>query len=174
MPYLRDTLESIERQTYPNWEVMAWDNGSADGSVGELRAWIPTRLPGRVVTDRPLGLGDCLAEMVAQSKTELCARIDADDVNMPDRLERQVAFLVAHPEIAAVGSQIDRLDDQGRLACVGGPQMARRTGLDADVVRSAGHDPAQRARQVGESALANIAVADEMIHRAAEQTPGRI
>ncbi len=52
--------------------------------------------------------------------------------------------------------------------------MARRARLDADVVRPAGHDPRQRARQVGEAALADVAVADEMIDRAAEQMPGRM
>ena len=52
--------------------------------------------------------------------------------------------------------------------------MPRRAGLDADVVRSAGHDPRQRARQVGEAALADVAVADEMVDRAAEQMSGRM
>ncbi len=113
MPYLTATLESIESQTYTNWEILAWDNGSTDGTAGELRAWIPSRLPGTVVTGQPLGLGECLAEMVRRCATEFCARIDADDINVPDRLERQVAFLVAHPEIAAVGGQINRLDDEG-------------------------------------------------------------
>ena len=113
MPYLPETLASIEAQTYHDWEVLAWDNGSTDETVKELHSWIPSRLPGRVITGQPLSLGNSLASMVKECKTELCARIDADDVNVPERLEQQVAFLIAYPEVAVVGSQINRLDEHG-------------------------------------------------------------
>ena len=113
MPYLPETLASIEKQTYSNWEVLAWDNGSTDGTIAELQRWIPHRLPGRIVTDQPLSLGNALAEMVRQAKTELCARIDADDVNAPQRLEKQVEFLKHHPRIAVLGTQVNRIDSQG-------------------------------------------------------------
>lgn len=113
MPYLTETLASIESQTYPHWQILAWDNGSTDGTVEELHRWIPARLPGTVVTDRPLSLGNCLAAMVQHSTTEFCARIDADDINLPNRLEKQVEFLQQHPEIAVVGSQVNRIDEHG-------------------------------------------------------------
>ena len=73
MPFLPETLASIEAQTYQDWEVLAWDNGSTDGTIQELKRWIPSRLPGRVVTDCPLGLGLSLAQMVLRADTELCA-----------------------------------------------------------------------------------------------------
>ena len=114
MPFLPETLASIEAQTYQDWEILAWDNGSTDGTLQELKRWIPSRLPGRIVTDCPLGLGLSLAQMVLCSSTELCARIDADDINMPDRLERQVAFLRENPQIAVVGSQQELIDQAGQ------------------------------------------------------------
>ncbi|HEY9727802.1 MAG TPA: glycosyltransferase [Chroococcales cyanobacterium] len=113
MPYLPETLASIEAQTYPNWEVLAWDNGSTDGTVEELHKWIPSRLPGRVITGQPLGLGGCRAAMVEQCETEFCAIIDADDINVPERLEKQVAFLLAHPDVAVVGSKMYCVDRHG-------------------------------------------------------------
>jgi acetyltransferase-like isoleucine patch superfamily enzyme len=113
MPYLIETLASIEAQTYQNWEVLVWDNGSTDGTLEELERWIPSRLPGKVITGNPYGVGGSLARMVEECKTELCARIDADDINLLTRLEQQVSFLVAHPEIAAVGSQMNFIDNQG-------------------------------------------------------------
>ena len=113
MPFLPETLASIQAQTYRDWEILAWDNGSTDGTIEELRRWIPARLPGRIVTDRPLGLGASLAQMVLHCETELCARIDADDINIPERLERQVAFLCAHSDVAAVGSQMSLIDKHG-------------------------------------------------------------
>jgi glycosyltransferase involved in cell wall biosynthesis len=113
MPYLRQTLKSIEDQTYKNYEVLIWDNGSTDGTLEELAMWVPTRIPGRIISDRPLPLGSCLAEMIQRSDTELCARIDADDINCPDRLMKQVTYMIDNPEVAVVGSHIDRINEEG-------------------------------------------------------------
>jgi glycosyltransferase involved in cell wall biosynthesis len=113
MPYLVDTLASIARQTCRESQVFVWDNGSTDGSVDEIKRWIPSRLPGIIVTDRPLGLGACLAEMVASTSSEFCARIDADDINFPIRLETQLTYLRDHPEISIVGSQAIEIDESG-------------------------------------------------------------
>jgi acetyltransferase-like isoleucine patch superfamily enzyme/GT2 family glycosyltransferase len=113
LPYLPETLASIAAQTYKNWEVLVWDNGSTDGTLDELQKWIPSRLPGRVVSDRPASVGISRAEMVQYCQTELCAIIDADDLNLPERLEKQVKFLDAHPDIAVVGSQVQFIDERG-------------------------------------------------------------
>ena len=115
MPYLSETLASIEAQTYKNWQVLAWDNGSTDGTSEELRKWIPERLPGRIVTSIPLTVGASLAQMVEQCETELCARIDVDDINFPDRLEQQIAFLESHPEVVLVGGQMYQIDGMGNI-----------------------------------------------------------
>lgn len=113
--FLPETLASIEAQTYTNWEVLAWDNGSTDGALEELRRWIPGRIRGRIVDTKPLPLADCLREMVLMADTELCARIDADDLSLPARLERQVGFLREHPEIALVGSRACLIDETGAV-----------------------------------------------------------
>ncbi len=115
MPFLPETLASIEAQTYGSWQVLAWDNGSTDGTLDELHRWIPGRLPGRVVGDRPLQLGEARARLVQEAPTELCAWIDADDLNTPNRLELQVRFMVRHPDVAAVGGQMRTIDESGRF-----------------------------------------------------------
>lgn len=115
MPFLPFTLQSIVDQTYRNHMVLAWDNGSTDGTVEELTRWIPARTPGRVVFDRPLSLGGSMASMVDAAETDLCAIIHGDDISLPQRLERQAEFLSVHPEVGILGSQVEILDDRGNV-----------------------------------------------------------
>lgn len=113
MPFLGPALRSLAGQTHRELYVIAWDNGSTDGSLGELRRWIPERIPGRIVSDRPLPLGRCLAEMVKLAPTELCARMDADDVARPDRIARQLSTMAADPSLAVIGGQHEFIDERG-------------------------------------------------------------
>jgi glycosyltransferase involved in cell wall biosynthesis len=112
MPYLLHTLASIANQTYRNHKIIAWDNGSSDGTLLALRQWIPDRIPGVVIHDRPLRLGASLAAMVEMADTEFCAIIHGDDINHPWRLERQIEFLNQHPAVGVLGGQSDFIDEQ--------------------------------------------------------------
>lgn len=115
MPHLPRTLASIESQTCKGAQIIAWDNGSTDGTAAELRQWIPSRIPGRVISGQPLGLGASLASMVSMARTEYCARIDADDINMPQRLQQQIDFLDTHPDVAVVGSAVKLIGEQDEM-----------------------------------------------------------
>jgi hypothetical protein len=79
-----------------------------------LADWIPGRLRGRVFKSGPIGLGAARAELVNRARTEFCACVDADDVNEPDRLECQIAFLRARPDVALVGSAVSVINGDGR------------------------------------------------------------
>jgi glycosyltransferase involved in cell wall biosynthesis len=113
MPYLPEALASLEGQTFRDFEVCLWDNGSADGSVEEARRWILGRLRGRVVTGNSLPLHECLAKMVEESRTELVARMDGDDVCLLDRFEKQMAAMRGDSGLAAVGGQMELMDGRG-------------------------------------------------------------
>ena len=113
MPYLPEALASLEAQTFRDFEVCVWDNGSTDGSAEEARRWIPHRLPGRVVSGNPLPLHECLARMVVEAKTEFVARMDGDDVCFPERFQLQINFLLKNREIRLVGGQIECIDRSG-------------------------------------------------------------
>jgi len=113
MPYLPGALASLEAQTFKDFEVCLWDNGSIDGSAEEARRWIPGRLGGRVVCGNPLPLHECLARMVVEAKTEFVARMDGDDVCFPDRLQRQMEIMGKHADMSAVGGQMDLMDGRG-------------------------------------------------------------
>jgi len=114
MPFLRDTLASIEQQSDMPASLLVWDNGSTDGTLEELHAWIPARIPGKVIAGARYGVGGALRELVKLATTKYCARIDADDIALPDRLARQVAFLDANPQVAVVGSQLEVMDETGK------------------------------------------------------------
>ncbi len=113
MPYLPITLESIAAQTYTNHKVLAWDDCSNDGSLEELQRWIPGRIPGKIFSGRSLRLGLALAFLLSEADTELCARIDGDDVNMPNRLEQQVRMMMEYPQLGVLGSHIRIIDENG-------------------------------------------------------------
>ena len=112
-PYLHEALASLEAQTFKDFEVCLWDNGSTDGSVEEAKRWIPGRLRGRVVMGNPLPLHECLARMVEEARTEFVARMDGDDVCLPERLRLQSDFLLKNPQVALLGGQIQCISPSG-------------------------------------------------------------
>ena len=110
MPYLTEALASLEAQTFRDFEICLWDNGSSDGSVEEARRWIPGRLKGRVVSGNPLPLHECLARMVEEAQTEFVARMDGDDVCFSERFEKQIQYLSQNPNVAVLGAQCVPID----------------------------------------------------------------
>ena len=114
MPYLTKALASLEGQSFKDFEVCLWDNGSTDGSMEEARRWIPGRLKGRVVTGNPLPLHESLARMVEEAPTEFVARMDGDDVCLPERFELQLEEMQRNPNLAALGAQRLEIDAEGK------------------------------------------------------------
>ncbi|OYW75813.1 MAG: hypothetical protein B7Z37_11515 [Verrucomicrobia bacterium 12-59-8] len=113
--FLEQALASLEQQTQRDFEVLVWDNGSTDGTLEILDRWLPARLPGKVYRGVPLSLGLSLARLVEVAKTELCARMDADDICHPDRFQQQLAYLRQHPNLALVGTDRVCIDMSGNV-----------------------------------------------------------
>jgi len=112
--YLSETLRSLECQSFQDFQVLVWDNGSTDATISILNEWIPSRLPGVVYAENPLTIGGALAELVRRSNTEFCARIDSDDIAQPDRLRQQTKFLRANPQVALVGTCVEIITTTGQ------------------------------------------------------------
>ncbi|MBI4540146.1 MAG: glycosyltransferase [Gemmatimonadetes bacterium] len=89
--FLREALDSVYAQTFPDWEVVFWDNGSTDGSAAIARAFGPrTRVFGG---PHRIPLGAARNDAVCRSQGCYLAFLDVDDVWRPEMLERQVRRL---------------------------------------------------------------------------------
>ena len=100
--WLDAAVRSVLDQTFGDLELIVIDDGSTDGSGSRLRAIADPRL--RVERQARAGLTRALIRAAGLARAPLLARLDADDLAAPDRLERQVAHLRAHPEIGLLGT----------------------------------------------------------------------
>jgi hypothetical protein len=111
--YLAGAVASILGQTFADFELLVIDDGSRDAAVAAL-APLAARDPRlRLLKNPGAGLVAALNFGLAQARAELVARMDADDVALPERLARQIAFLDASPDVALVGAQVAFIDAAG-------------------------------------------------------------
>jgi glycosyltransferase involved in cell wall biosynthesis len=104
--YIEQAIESVLAQTREDWELILVDDGSSDDSPG-IAARYERERPDRITLLRhPDGANHGMSVSrnlgLARARTEFVAFLDADDVWLPEKLERQVAILDAHPEAGMV------------------------------------------------------------------------
>lgn len=116
-------IRSLLQQTHKNWELIVIDDGSKDATSEHIRSFADARIHLHV-GERPEGLAARLNQAIDSAHGKYFARMDADDVAYPHRLERQVAFLESHPEIDLVGTGAMVFAENGRAI---GLFPARRT-----------------------------------------------
>lgn len=112
--YVRAAVESILGQSFTDYELIIINDGSTDGSDEILQKY--ASIEGRVVYgvhEQNRGLVAVLNEGLEIAKGEFIARMDADDISLPERLERQVEFLKQTPHVGVVGTQMNILDASG-------------------------------------------------------------
>ena len=112
--FLAEAVESILAQTQRDFELLAIDDGSRDGSAAILDAYARRDPRVRVVRRPHAGLVATLNEGLALARGELIARMDADDVALPDRLERQLARLDLESALVCIGGGFAVIDAAGR------------------------------------------------------------
>ena len=117
--YLDAAISSILRQTYADFEFLIVDDGSEDDTLEMLHAWQKKDRRIRILSDRHQGLSAALNWGLSEARGDIIARMDADDISAPNRLEKQVEFLRNNPEITAVGSYIRFMGKDGTPGRVG-------------------------------------------------------
>jgi glycosyltransferase involved in cell wall biosynthesis len=111
--FLGEALESVLGQTLTDLELIVVDDGSTDSTPARLAEVARRDARVRVLTQAAGGLTAALNAGCALARGPLIARMDADDVALPDRLERQVAFLDAQRDVALLGGGIVLIDEVG-------------------------------------------------------------
>lgn len=101
--FLREAVDSIVRQDFADWHLVAIDDGSTDASLEILRSYDDPRIT-VVELGRNLGLPAALNVGLDMAEGEFVARMDADDVSLPERLSQQLEFMREHPEVGISGA----------------------------------------------------------------------
>jgi len=110
--FLRPAIESILSQTFRDFELIVIDDASTDSTPNILREFHDERIA-LLRNERNLGIAGATNRGLAAARGEYIALQDHDDISLPQRLQTEVAFLSAHPDIAVVGSAATLIDDDG-------------------------------------------------------------
>jgi glycosyltransferase involved in cell wall biosynthesis len=123
--YVLEAVSSMLTQTFSDYELLVIDDGSTDSTKKLLESVDDPRL--RLVSnEHNIGLIGTLNRGLELAVGRYIARMDADDISAPERLEKQVRFLEAHPEIHILGSMVNLINEHGKAfgAITGYPKDA--------------------------------------------------
>jgi glycosyltransferase involved in cell wall biosynthesis len=122
--YLRQALDSLWVQSLRDFEVIAIDDGSTDGSLSILLKYAAKDARVHVISRSNTGIVGALNDGLKECEGEFVARMDADDVCLPERLAQQVGFLSSNPDCVALGTDVLYTDPEGA------PLIRHRPALD--------------------------------------------
>jgi len=109
--YLRGAIESILNQTFKDFEFIIINDGSIDRTSEILESYDDPRII--LVYQEHLGLTKSLNKGITLAKGTYIARQDADDISLPERLEKQIEFLEKHKNVALLGTAANIIDERG-------------------------------------------------------------
>ncbi len=112
---LPEAINSILAQTYTNWELIMCDDGSVDDTYKIAKEYCD-KFPEKIILIKNQvnsGLNYTLNKCLELTTGDLIARMDGDDISMPERFEKQVKCLSLHPEMAIVSSEMEFFDENG-------------------------------------------------------------
>lgn len=101
--YIRQAVESLLEQTFKDYEFLIVDDGSTDRTVEIIKSYNDSRIY-LVSNEKNLGLAVSLNRAIDLARGEYIARMDADDISLPDRLLKQVGFMEMHQEVGVCGT----------------------------------------------------------------------
>jgi glycosyltransferase involved in cell wall biosynthesis len=127
--YLRSAIDSVLSQSFHDFELLILDDGSTDRSPAIMREIAKSDERVRVITRENRGIVQTLNELIEMASGKYIARMDADDICTPERFQKQVSYLEAHPSCVALGSRVLLIDEGGRTI---GPFIEELTHREID------------------------------------------
>jgi glycosyltransferase involved in cell wall biosynthesis len=116
LPYLDAAVESILTQRFADFEFVIRDDHSTDGTLERLRFWADQDQRIRLIEgDRSLGPAGSSNFVVEEARAPIVARMDGDDISLPDRLHTQFHLLKEHQDTVLIGSVWQGIDRRGRV-----------------------------------------------------------
>ncbi len=113
--YLKEAIESILNQTYKNFEfLIILEAGSTDNSLNIIKSYKDRRIR-LVINEEKLGFAESLNKGIRLARGKYIARMDADDISLPKRLEYQVKFMDKHENIVMCGTNMKMINDKNEV-----------------------------------------------------------
>ncbi len=112
--YLRESLDSILAQTYPNWEIIVSDNASQDGTVAILREYAERHRIRLLLNKGNVGAGGNFNRLINEAHGEYVAIYHSDDLYLPTIVEESVRVMEENPEVGLVSTLAHAIDGDGR------------------------------------------------------------
>jgi glycosyltransferase involved in cell wall biosynthesis len=112
--HLPEAVSSVLAQTHPDFELLVLNDGSTDRTLEIAEEFRVRDSRIQVITHGNMGMGAALNQGLEFAKSDWIVRLDADDIMLPNRLERQIAFVGRHPRIAVAGSLVYYISENGR------------------------------------------------------------
>lgn len=125
--FISETIDSILAQTFKNFELIILDDGSTDGTRTIIEDYTQRDHRIKAYYHSNVGRGPATNKAVSFSNGKYCALIDADDLMLPDRLEKQLSFHQENPQIDASAGHCAYIDEKGR-----GIGTQRYNGLESE------------------------------------------
>ncbi len=113
--YIEKSLQSISNQTFKDFEIVIYDDCSTDNTVEIITDFL-RHYKGDyyfIFGEKNVGCGEGRSKAIKRSVGKYLAIQDADDISLPDRLERQVNFLEDNNDIFCIGSFVIKIDEEG-------------------------------------------------------------
>jgi glycosyltransferase involved in cell wall biosynthesis len=132
-PYVAAAIESILDQTFTDFEFLIVNDGSTDGSGAIIDGYAARDPRIRAIHQDNCGFIASLNRIIAEARAPLIARMDGDDICLPERFALQMAFLENHPGYGVIGSLADAIDTDGNPLVSDDPKPLTHEGLIANL-----------------------------------------
>jgi hypothetical protein len=124
--FLSEAIESILGQTFQEFEFLVVDDGSTDRTAEILTGYASRDARMRVLRHENKGRAESLNIGINLATGDYIARMDADDVAMPSRLQEQFEFMERHPEVGLLGGAVELINNAGQIIRTARPPQEDR------------------------------------------------